>query len=96
MNGFAERIKKLREEKKLKVAQVAKSIGVSVSTYRDWEYGREIKGESAYVNLARFYGVSLSYIIQGKEETEVHEELMATQMRMKECLQHVNNIIANL
>ena len=59
------RLKKYREAKGLKVREVAAFVGVSVSTYRDWEYGRSIKGES-YQRLADIYEVSLHQLLTGK------------------------------
>ncbi|MCB9027124.1 MAG: helix-turn-helix transcriptional regulator [Bdellovibrionaceae bacterium] len=58
------RLKKYREAKGLKVREVAALLGVSVSTYRDWEYGRSIKGEP-YEKLAEIYGVSVHQLLTG-------------------------------
>ena len=63
--NLCHRLKKYREAKGLKVRDVAAFVGVSVSTYRDWEYGRSIKGEP-YQKLAEIYGVSLHQLLTGK------------------------------
>lgn len=39
------RIKRLRLKQNLSAEEAARQIGVSSSTYRDWESGRPIKGE---------------------------------------------------
>ncbi len=40
--SIGKKIRDLRLQKRMKMTEVAKLIEVSVSTYRDWEYGRKI------------------------------------------------------
>lgn len=96
METLAKRLQHLRLSKGFKANAVADSIGVSPSTYRDWEYGREIKGEEAYIKLSRFYGVSLSFLIMGKEETVLHSELKALQENLEACLDQVKATLSKL
>ena len=58
-------LKKLRLRAGVSVSEVAKRIGVAASTYREWEYGRSIKGEP-YVELARVLGVTLTELMIGE------------------------------
>ena len=71
--SLGERLRTLRTEKKLSISEVARHVGVSVSTYRDWEYGKEIKGEP-YLKLATLLNVNLTYLLTGKD-SEVFKEL---------------------
>lgn len=68
MNNLGDRLRILRVTRKLSVSEVAERIGVSPSTYREWEYGRKIKGEP-YEKLAKIYSVSLSELLTGKKNT---------------------------
>ena len=63
---FARRLKHFRTRKGLTLSQVARLVGVSESTYRDWENGRQIKGEP-YPRLATAFEVSLSELFLGDE-----------------------------
>lgn len=65
--GIASRLRELRDQRRLSVKDVAQSLGVAESTYRDWEYGRQIKGEP-YAKLAQFYNVSLKWLLTGERE----------------------------
>lgn len=65
MESIAKRLKCLRVQNNLTQAEAATQIGVSPSTYRDWEYGKQIRGEP-YERIAQALGVSLTYIIAGK------------------------------
>jgi transcriptional regulator with XRE-family HTH domain len=64
LEKLSNRLKRLREKKGLSVKDVAKAIGVPVSTYREWEYGRTIRGEP-YVNLSILFEVSLYELMTG-------------------------------
>jgi transcriptional regulator with XRE-family HTH domain len=58
------RLKKLREKSKLSQKDLAQLAGVSASTYRDWEYGKQILGEP-YIALAEALGVSVYELLSG-------------------------------
>lgn len=59
------KLQQLRRQSGLSVKQIAAEIGVAQSTYRDWEYGRAIRGEP-YADLAKVFGVSLSELLAGQ------------------------------
>lgn len=68
MREFGKRLKYLRLKKNLSIKEIAITLNVSPSTYRDWEYGREIKGEP-YIKLAEIFEVSLKYLLTGKYDS---------------------------
>jgi transcriptional regulator with XRE-family HTH domain len=69
MEMFASRLRRLREQKQLSIKDIAKAAGVPTSTYREWEYGRLIKGEP-YPKLAGVLGVSLHELLTGQKPTK--------------------------
>lgn len=74
MSEFGKRLLRLRLQKDLSISEVAKRMEISPSTYREWEQGRQIKGEP-YEKLARLFGVSLSELLTGKKpELEIYLE----------------------
>lgn len=68
METFAKRITKLRLKKGLTQKKVAKALGVPLSTYKEWEYGRRIQGEEVYVKLAEVLNVGLKTMLTGEIE----------------------------
>ena len=73
---------------------MAEGLGVSESTYRSWEYGSPIRGEP-YEDIAKFYGVSLNYILFGhnhgverlkKQIQQLREELKKLQTEIEMSL----------
>ena len=58
---------KLRDERCLKDADVAKGANVAKSTLSDWKAGRTKPGVKNLNKIADFLGVSSEYILTGKE-----------------------------
>lgn len=62
---IGKRLAELRKKTRKTAAQVADEIGVSESTYRDWEQGRQIRGEP-YLALAKALDTSLTCLLTGE------------------------------
>ncbi|MBE5756402.1 MAG: helix-turn-helix transcriptional regulator [Clostridiales bacterium] len=63
MKIFAERLKELRLERNLSIHQLAKETKIGHSSICRWENAQaEIKG-SQLVILAKFFGVSIDYLM---------------------------------
>jgi transcriptional regulator with XRE-family HTH domain len=65
-NTLNKRLRKFREQRKLSMRDTAKLIGVPETTYREWEYGRAIRGEP-YVKIAEAFGISLEDLLGSRE-----------------------------
>lgn len=73
---FGEQIKALRESRNMKQEDVAKAINIAKSTYIKYEKGTQSPQLETIERLARFYGVTLSQIIEEKEP-EINEQLLS-------------------
>ncbi len=80
---FAQRIKKQREKLGLTPSQLSSKIGVPLSTYIEWEGGRQIRGEDPYPKLACELKISLSHLITGKEKLDVLESIDSIEKHIK-------------
>ncbi len=81
--SFSARLRKLRIAKGIKVKEMALQLGVSISTYRDWEYGRAIKGEP-YAKMAEILSVSLVELLIGHKT--VPDQLMEEVLKCEQAL----------
>ena len=63
MIKFAERLKELRLENNLSQDQLAKKVGLSHTAIGYWELGKRVPGIDAVVVLAKFFKVSLEYMV---------------------------------
>ena len=58
------RIKDLREDRDLTQTQVAKAIGITQRKYSYIETGTQPLTDEILVKLAKFYGVTVDYILK--------------------------------
>ena len=81
--SFSQRLKRLRTERDLSVRQVAELVGVPITTYREWEYGRAIIGEP-YIKLAETFKIPVYELLSGKHTTrsEIADELRLIRERL--------------
>ena len=63
MENFKERLKELRTERGLSIAMLAKQVDIGVASICRWENGQaDIKSQQLVV-LAKFFGVSVDYLL---------------------------------
>lgn len=65
---------KLLEERGVTAYKVSKATGIAGSTFSDWKNGRSTPKQDKLQKIADFFGVSVDFLITGKEETAVAQE----------------------
>lgn len=58
---------KLRNEKGVKDADVAKATGITKSTFSDWKNGRSKPKDEKLLKIAEYFDVTLDYLRTGDE-----------------------------
>jgi transcriptional regulator with XRE-family HTH domain len=53
------KLRTLRQAKRMTMKKIATLIGIPVSTYRDWEYGSKVPAENVH-KIAKIFQVSVS------------------------------------
>lgn len=81
------RLKELRQEKKLSQKEIAKEMGISEKTLSRWENGEsQIKPEKAQ-QLADYFGVSVGYLLgyepEGMPKRSICGEVYSALLRVK-------------
>lgn len=66
MSTISQRLKTLRENQNMTIKEVSERANIPVTTYREWESGREITGEP-YVKLAYALNVTLYELLTGEK-----------------------------
>ena len=92
MESFGKRLKRIREEKGISVKDMAKKVGASISTYREWEYGRQIKGEP-YVRIANALEVTLYKLLTGQDSAsaELQQNLLHIENQVKDLRRNLES-----
>jgi transcriptional regulator with XRE-family HTH domain len=82
---FGARLRRLRKQSGLTTQDVARVCRVAESTYREWEYGREIRGANAYEAMAMAFQVSLGELMMGEKgkPSSIAEDLRDIEMIIK-------------
>ena len=62
-----ERLKELRIEKDISQLELAKAVGFSQSSIAYWETGQRVPNAKAIIILARFFDVSIDYLLGEKD-----------------------------
>lgn len=58
---------KLKEEKGVKDADVARETDITKSTFTDWKNGRSVPGSEKMKKIAEYFGVTVDYILTGEK-----------------------------
>ncbi len=68
---------------------MAEELGVSLSTYRAWEYGRKIMGEP-YLKIASILGIGLNELFGS--EVKNYKEMKYAINRVKTTLKQLEDV----
>ncbi len=60
---IADRIKSLREEKKMTQTDLAKLLGITRSSVNAWEMGISVPSTQYVIELAEFFKISTDYLL---------------------------------
>ena len=86
---------KLLEERGVTAYKVSKATGIAGSTFSDWKSGRSTPKQDKLQKIADYFGVSVDFLITGKEEAAVaqeeHIDLKAEFNRIKKLLESGEN-----
>ena len=63
MSEFAEKIKKLRNEKKITQKQIACNLGITERNYQHYEAGSKKPSFDGLIKLADFFNVPADYLL---------------------------------
>lgn len=75
--------------------KVAKETGITTATLSNWKQGKYTPKQDKLQKIADYFGVSVDFLITGKEETavaqETHVDLKAEFNRIKKLLESGEN-----
>lgn len=84
-------LKELRKEKNLTQEQLATKLNVSGRTVSRWETGTTMPDISLLCELAEFYQISISEIIDGQRRNEqMNEEVKETALKLSDYTNVIN------
>ena len=94
MESLSKRLQVLRLKQGFSQKEVADQLGIAPSTYRDWEYGKQIKGEP-YVDLAGVFQVSLTELLTGNKG-DISTKILADLKQIERVVESIKKNAASL
>ena len=87
-------LKELRKEQNLTQEQFAEQLDVSGRSVSRWETGINMPDISLLVEIAEFYDVSISEIIDGERKSgKMNEEVKETALKLSDYTETINKTI---
>ncbi len=85
---------KLLKEHGITAYRVAKETGVTTATLTSWKQGKYTPKPEKMQKIADYFGVSLTYLMTGKEETETEPRLNPKDQKdIKEILANTEQLL---
>lgn len=85
---------KLRDAKGMKDSDVVKVTGITKSTFSDWKSGRSQPKKEKLQKIADCFGVTIDYLMTGKESDK--KETVLTAKDNRDIAKDMENIMAKL
>lgn len=79
-----ERLKELRKKKGFTQQDVAEALNVERATYAQYELGKRSPNNDMLIKLAKFYGVTVDYILKNENSISDIREEYATNNQAKD------------
>ncbi|QLY26515.1 helix-turn-helix domain-containing protein [Bdellovibrio sp. KM01] len=94
METLATRLKRMRTQKEMSAQQIADQAGIPVTTYREWENGRQILGEP-YEKLSKALDVSLFELMTGRKpkNADLFLKLEEVEKTLSELRSQLGNLL---
>lgn len=73
MMTFYKRMKDLREDHDLKQGDIAELLQTTKQQVSKWETGTQMMGVDKYVKLAKYYNVSVDYLLGLTDNPNINE-----------------------
>lgn len=89
---FSENLKKLRERDELPQIRFAKEIGFSQAAVSAWENNTREPGIEALIKIARYFNVSVDFLIEGKKNSIPTQKKAELSPDAKELLDIFNTL----
>lgn len=68
----------LLKENNKKAIDVSRATGIPSSTFSDWKKGKSSPKQEKLKKIADYFGVTLEYLMTGKEESEKNEPVLTS------------------
>lgn len=80
-NTFGERLRLLRQNKRLQQKEVAIELSISPTGYSSYENGLRMPGVKMLIRIADYYNVSIDYLLGRDEKTHIDKDELEIKLK---------------
>lgn len=92
--NFGTRIEELLTERQIKNGDFYKAIGIVPQAFYDWKKKDQVPYATTALKIARYFGVSVEYLLTGNRDNPLQEKVEELQGRIRQLAALANELAA--
>lgn len=92
--NFGVRVEELLNERQIKPGNFYKDIGIVPQAFYDWKKKDQVPYATTALKIARYFGVSVEYLLTGNRDNPLQEKVEELQARIRQLAALANELAA--
>lgn len=92
--NFGVRVEELLNERQIKPGNFYKDIGIVPQAFYDWKKKDQVPYATTALKIARYFGVSVEYLLTGNRDNPLQEKVEELQARIRKLAALANELAA--
>ena len=92
--NFGVRVEELLDERQIKPGNFYKDIGIVPQAFYDWKKKDQVPYATTALKIARYFGVSVEYLLTGNRDNPLQEKVEELQARIRQLAALANELAA--
>mgnify|MGYP002627502636 FL=1 len=94
--NFGTRVEELMRERNVKPGDFYKAMGIVPQAFYDWKKKDQVPYATTALKVAKYFGVSVEYLIEGTLDNPLQKKVEELQGRIRDLAQELSDIIDRL
>lgn len=94
--NFGLRVEELLKERDIKPGAFYEAIGIIPQAFYDWKKKSQVPYATTALKVAKYFGVTVEYLIEGTKENPLQEKVFELQRQNKELADKLREIADKL
>ena len=94
--NFGTRVEELMRERNVKHGDFYKAMGIVPQAFYDWKKKDQVPYATTALKVAKYFGVSVEYLIEGTLDNPLQKKVEELQGRIRDLAKELSDIIDRL
>ena len=94
--NFGTRVEELMRERNVKPGDFYKAMGIVPQAFYDWKKKDQVPYATTALKVAKYFGVSVEYLIEGTLDNPLQKKVEELQGRIRDLAKELSDIIDRL